>query len=876
MTDNFFFIIIVLFILLIGLDAAVYWLRREDHAGGTLQFPVSMRILDRIKNWFRKSQPPADSTSSTQKISETILAGDSKNPTHIEISADVPEGTTIEFTVKVVNSKGKVIKKGSLAHETSKSRKPIKTTRKQADSKTNSQPGSIEVAPTAGRTTGFRQFMLDLQKDGVVQAVRSGLRVENLGNILLAAAIAIYALAISIGIDQFPIYFFTDEAIHMNLAADFIRDRFRNYSGEFMPTFFIVEGWVNGTSVYVQVLPYLLFGKSIITTRLVAAFFTLLAAAALGLLLKQVFKIKYYWAGVFLLLTTPAWFFHARTAFEYAEVGSFYMIFLYFYSRYRDGHLSSLYAALIAGALSFYTHGLGQVLMTITGLALFIVDFRYHIHPDRRKTVLWALVLGILLLLPFARYFLAHSGEAAAQIKRRDSYWYDGELSLLQKVTEFITQYAGGLNPLYWYFHRLIDLSSNYAVQFPGGWTIHLPFGFRQVDIERHVMKGYGNGLLITLPFALIGFIRAIRGWREFPNRVVLIAFLAAPLPASIVAIGMPRMLWMSIPLAILTALGLSACLEKLELYWERASTWLPVITFTVLTSLTVFIFRDALVNGPLWFDDYGLYGMQYGAKQVFADTVVPGLREDPERTFIVSPSWANGTDEFMDFFIPPDMRPRVNFGQPADRLKDPAGFAPGVRYIVPYNEYDNLLENPKFTDLMIHKIIPYPNGKPGFYVMSLRPADNIDELLEAERLKNITPVEESVQIGDQLVSVLHSPFDSGGLIHVFDQDPDTLARVLTANPFVFDINPAVPIDTNSVSIQTGSLPNFTITISLYAPGSDTPEIYQNTYEGLPADPLVTIPFDRGPATSARIYIEIKDNVSGQSSQIHVRTIEIK
>jgi hypothetical protein len=872
MTYNFLFIIILIFILLIGLDAAWFWLRREDHLRGGLQFPISRRILERIKTWFKKSQPasppPTPPAVTPHKLSKTISMGSSKNPPQIEISADIPEGTTVQYTITVVNPQGKATTKvGSLSHKTSQNQRSVKAASAgKLVSKTESQGGYVQTESTPETA----------QKHWLVQTLSSGFRGDNLGTILLVAAIAIYAFAISFKIDRFPIYFFTDEAIHMNLVADFIRDGFRNYSKEFMPTFFIVEGWVNGTSVYVQVLPYLLFGKSIVTTRLVSAFFTLLAAAALGLLLKQAFKIKYYWVGVFLLLTTPAWFFHARTAFEYAEVGSFYMIFLYFYSRYRDGHLSSLYAALIAGALSFYTHGLGQVLMTITGLALFIVDFRYHIHPDRRKTVLWALLLGTLLLLPFARYFLAHSGEAAAQIKRRDSYWYDGELTVLQKVMEFMGQYAGGLNPLYWYSHNLMDLSGHYARQFPGGWSISLPFGLRHVDIERHVMKGYGNGLLITLPFALIGFIRAIRGWREFPNRVVLIAFLAAPLPASIVAIGMPRMLWMSIPLAILTALGLSACLEKLELYWRKSSLWLPWVTFTVLASLSLFLLRDALVNGPLWFDDYGLYGMQYGAKQVFADTIVPGLKEDPDRTFIVSPSWANGTDEFMDFFIPPDMRPRVNFGQPVDRLKDPAGFAAGVRFIVPYNEYDNLLENPKFTDLRVHKIIPYPNGKPGFYVMSLRPADNIGELLEAERLKNITPVEESVQIGDQLVRVLHSPFDSGGLIHIFDQDPDTLARVLTANPFVFDINPPTPINTNSISIQTGSLPNFTVTISLYAPGSDTPEIYQNTYEGLPSDPLVTIPFDKGPATSARIYIEIKDNVSGQSSQIHVRTIEIK
>jgi hypothetical protein len=34
--------------------------------------------------------------------------------------------------------------------------------------------------------------------------------------------------------------------------------------------------------------------------------------------------------------------------------------------------------------------------------------------------------------------------------------------------------------------------------------------------------------------------------------------------------------------------------------------------------------------------------------------------------------------------------------------------------------------------------------------------------------------------------------------------------------------------------------------------------------------------FDKGPTLAARIYIQIKDNLTGDSSQIHVRTIEFK
>jgi hypothetical protein len=840
--------LIIFILLLIGIPAGYYFSRPKQDTRKSKGPPGSKadNMPGRFKKWFADTFPSP--SRSIRKTSRMVVESEGK-PVEVEVSADLPEGTAVDVTLKVVDSRGRSrSQKETLAHR-------VVTPTRTATQKSSARKGvrGKPARPVKQKRPGKRRpsFIATIRGMGVKGVVRWGVQPENRGWTLLAGAVLVYALIISIGIEHFPIYFFTDEAIHMNMISDFIRDGYRNYDKEFLPTFFIAEGWVNGTSVYVQWLPYLLFGKSIIVTRLVSAFITLLGALAMGLLLKQVFRIKYHWTAVFLLLTTPAWFLHARTAFEYAEVASFFMIFLYFYGRYRDGHMPSLYFAIVAGSLAFYSHGLGQVLMGVTGLALAVVDFKYHIHPDRRRTVLFGFALALLLLLPFARYYLVHSDQIGSQIKRRGSYWYDGNLTTPEKVLEFIRQYAYGLNPLYWYFRN-------------------------PIDIARHVMKDYGNGLLITLPFALVGFIKIITSLRRFAYRIVLIAFLAAPVPASIVAVGMPRMLWMCIPMAMITAIGLSVCLEQLEAYWKRSSSRLPVVTFVLLTTLSVFMLRDALVNGPLWFEEYGLYGMQFGAKQVFADTIVPELEKDPNLVFVVSPSWANGTDEFADFFIPRDVHSQVRFGQPVNSAADPAGITPNMRFIVTSNEYDALIENAKFTDITVHKTILHPNGKPGFYLITLKLADNIDEIIAAEKVKNRTPVEDVMQLNGQEVRTLHSPFDAGELKNVFDDNPDTLAKVLEANPLVFDLYLPTPIDTRSAVIQTGSLPDFTVTISLYEPGADVPVTYTETFVNLPPDPLVTMNFGDGPSKSARIYIEIKDNLSGETSQIHIRTIQFK
>ena len=59
-----------------------------------------------------------------------------------------------------------------------------------------------------------------------------------LPNILLALAVVIYLVVRLIGLSDYPIFFFTDEAVQTVLAQDFIRDGLRGYDGELFPTFF--------------------------------------------------------------------------------------------------------------------------------------------------------------------------------------------------------------------------------------------------------------------------------------------------------------------------------------------------------------------------------------------------------------------------------------------------------------------------------------------------------------------------------------------------------------------------------------------------------------------------------------------------------------
>ena len=62
-----------------------------------------------------------------------------------------------------------------------------------------------------------------------------------------------------------------------------------------------------GFTVYLQWLPLLLFGKSAVLTRAVSTVVTVIAALAVGVILRDIARAKYWWAGVIYLSFTPSW-----------------------------------------------------------------------------------------------------------------------------------------------------------------------------------------------------------------------------------------------------------------------------------------------------------------------------------------------------------------------------------------------------------------------------------------------------------------------------------------------------------------------------------------------------------------------------------------
>ncbi|MGH2521675.1 MAG: glycosyltransferase family 39 protein, partial [Anaerolineales bacterium] len=463
-------------------------------------------------------------------------------------------------------------------------------------------------------------------------ALDAQMRDQPLMMALFWLSLGVYTITRFTGLNQFPLYFFSDEAVQTVLAADFVRDGFRDFMGRYFPTYFQNGTYFNlSASVYLQIIPYALFGRSVWVTRGVSVLVALFGAAGVGLALKNIFNVRWWWAGVLLLSITPAWFLHSRTAFETVLMASFYVWFLYFYWLYRLREPRYLFPALFFGALAFYSYKGGQIVVVLTGFCLLLSDLRYH--WANRRVGWWGIVFLLVLMLPFLRFVREQPNETFIHLRTLDSYWVNRDLTFPQKLAKFWKEYTFGLSPGYWYF----------------------PTNHR--DLVRHLMKGYGHILLPTLPLAALGVLVCLRRITSPTHRALLLALLVAPAGGVLAEVGITRVLVFVIPVALLTALGLEMFWEWLPRQWTTAAA--PALgAFALLSVVNFGMLRDALVNGPTWYHDYGLGGMQYGAQQVYAE-IKDYLRESPQTEVILTPVWTNGADYLQRFFVPDELRVR-------------------------------------------------------------------------------------------------------------------------------------------------------------------------------------------------------------------------
>lgn len=744
---------------------------------------------------------------------------------HVQLTLDVPEGTSVRVTVEA--SPGAAPRVVSLA------------------------PESLPLAPGTTRASPIREALKSRWALGQATLARWRAawrgRAISAGTVFFVLSLLIYAITRFWALDRFPIYFFADEANLTVMADELISHGFHGTDGLLLPLYFDAAGnrWTPVLPVYFQALALTLFGRSIAISRATSALVTLLGVAAAGLSLKWIFKLRYWWTSVLLLGIMPAWFLHSRTAFETASTTALFAGFLLCYLLYRERSPRYIYAAVALGAATFYSYSNAQVVIVTAAGLLFLSDLRYHLKQWWH--VLGGLLLAAVLSWPLVSFSLKHPDALQTHLHAVDSYVFKA-FSLTQKIALYLQKYAQGLSPQYWFWPN-------------------------NVDLVRHQMDSMGHISLALLPLVALGLVVSLVQFRSARHRAVVLAALAAPAGAGLLNIGITRVLTFVIPAGMLAALGLDFILVRLKRvpYWVLAGG-----AFVILSAASLSLLRTALVDGPLWFRDYGLYGMQYGAKQLFEDAIPPYLAREPDILVGVSSSWANGTDNFLRFFFTPAQRSHIQMLDVDYFLFDKRNLTPNIMLVTTPAEYERARASPKFQGVTVEQVVPYPDGTPGFYFIRLAYSDAADAIFKAEREERRKPVVEQFELDGQMVTVSHSLFGAGQLKDVFDDDPFSLVRGLEANPLVFDLTFSQPRPVTELSADFGTMPNFTVRVLLYAPDASEPVVVSTTYLDSPRDPHYDLPLPGAPLLVARVRIEVKDNAAGDTAQIHVRTLKLR
>jgi hypothetical protein len=710
------------------------------------------------------------------------------------------------------------------------------------------------VALTGGSETSRKHLQFDLEKlpsSNLFSLLWMWLRTnwEKFSSLsippvfFLAAAVTVYYLVRLIRLTDFPIFFFTDEAIHTIQAIDLVHRNFTGPGNEFLPTFFKNGSMYNlGTSVYLQVLPALTGDRSAFLTRFVSTTITLLAAISIGLSFDIIRTNKRGWLAVMALSIIPAWFYHSRTAFETVEAVTFFAVFLYAYLRYRSGNFRWVYVAVTAAALTFYCYSPARVVMAAFAVVLLVSDFPFH-WVNRKK--LWIpILIGIVFCVPYFRFLILHPGENEHHLELLGSYWVKTG-PVYEKILDFLKLYLNGLNPLYWF----------------------LP---NQTDLSRHIMKGMGHLGWFFLPFFIGGLYLGLRKWKDPNYRIMLLALLVSPAGAAIAGIGITRALFMVIPAAFFIALGMDYSIDWVR---KHLPAFKPVESLVLLLlALGNFILLDiCLTDGPTWFSDYGMEGMQYGASQVFGH-IKEIKQQNPNLHINLPPDWANGTDVLARFFLGDPVSIEMSGMNAFIGSFQP--FPENTLFVMTPEDLSKVAISGKFEPVQVVDILFYPNGTPGFLFAHLKYNTSALQSFSIDQITRKSLVPDTAQINGITVEGATSKLDMGTLQQAFDNDPGTLIRSLEANPLVIEVKFQKSIPVKSITATIGGPATGVI---VYAQPADGSRTYTSGITLIESNRIrqVQVPVKLGEDVS-RLRFEIRTVRDSEPSHVHLWDIKVE
>jgi hypothetical protein len=363
----------------------------------------------------------------------------------------------------------------------------------------------------------------------------------------------------------------------------------------------------------------------------------------------------------------------------------------------------------------------------------------------------------------------------------------------------------------------------------------------------------------------------AIRHIKDSRYRVLLIAILASPSGAALAGPGITRSLFMVIPAAILAGIGVDQIIHWLgRIHIKRAVA--AGVCLVALIGVNSYMVYDVSVNAPTWFQDYSMGGMQYGARQLYTESVA-FMKANPQTKLIISSQWANGSDTLARFFINDPMP--YELGSIEMWLNKQLPLDDHYTFVVIPEEMKEIQNNPKFKSLQILKTIPYPNGEPGFYFVKVAYADNISQIFADEVTARHQLISGTVQLTDgTTVNIDYPALDMGNIQDAFDGSQTTLIRTSEANPLILKLEFPAPHSLSEITLRIGGNPTTMKILITPADGSPVIELDKVVPE---YTDYRNITFSLGKEIAvSKITISVENTEEAEPSHVHLWEVMIK
>jgi hypothetical protein len=371
------------------------------------------------------------------------------------------------------------------------------------------------------------------------------------------------------------------------------------------------------------------------------------------------------------------------------------------------------------------------------------------------------------------------------------------------------------------------------------------------------------------LPLAVIGLVTGLRWRRDPPHRTVLIALFTAPLGAALAGLAVARSLVLVVPSTLLTAVGEAMLVHSVS--GRAPYSWWAASRFVLPSRIGVGMVWDALSNGPTWYADDGLSGMQYGAREAFSATSDHLAKQTEAQAQVLTSAW-NGSDMLRRLFA--KHTDRISLLNLVRFKEERFTHLESAMVVMTAADCARVTQSVKFPVEAAEPTLLPPDRRSGFRPVHPGCAASAGAISAAEREARRAMIEEEAEWDDQTVSVRHRAFVHGSPGNPFGIDTSTFVRNSGINPAVLEVESGVPI--RYPGLRPTTWHSDTPTGLKIDPGGDIqPGRYEHRFTGLPADSTLGLQLDPPLGPTSRLTNEVHDMQGPTTSHVHLREIDL-